>query len=555
MLSAVIDRLGEFNPQLFRELKGRLKPRHVWLTIGVAIVVQIIFLKCFVDLLPYVDSGQVHRTTYALRTSTGKFLTDGGLYITNWQKWWQDIFRLINWALPYIITVPSVYLLTMDVQQEESRGTLNFVRLSPQSARSILLGKLLGVPALVYLGVLTLLPLHIVAAVGTGGAALSFLISYYILIGVGSYVLFSLALLLGCLTKPQPKLGAQYASGVSLAFVLLVIFVIAPLYINWNVYTAWHAVGQFLWFSAYSLRDSTDFPQWFYLSLKHPGVAHMFTLTNLIMASHWIWQALKRHFHTPNRTLLGKPQSYGLVAYFQVLMLGFCLSRYWEDQYSAVIGLAITICLINVGWFIWLTMLLSPERQTVMDWARYRHQQSPDQGQPGQQRSLLHELLWNDRSPATVAIMVNLLLASAILLPWILTFDHLEHRLMALMGLVFNATLISLYALIFQWVMLAKTAKRGSLAVGSVFAAILAAPLGTFFLALGTVGTPPTGLLFFSPFFWLALDKASAVTVGMSLLAEWVALIWVGRQLTRSIQRLGASESQTLLSGTGLVRP
>ena len=553
MLLTALDRLGELNPQWFRELKGRLKPRNVWLTIGVSVISQIILLKIFTDLLPH--HGEFPGN-YALPDSGGSNpLKDAaGHFITDWAKWWQDIFRLINWALPYGIAVPAVYLLTMDIQQEESRGTLNFVRLSPQSARSILLGKLLGVPVLVYVGVATLLPLHVAAAIGTGGAAIGFLFSYYALIGVGSYLLFSVALLLGCLSKPQAKLGMQLASGQSLAIVLLVMFVVMPLYLNWNVFTAWKSVAPYLWYSTRDLEDVGAWPQWFYLSLKNPWVAHAFTITNLLMASHWVWQALNRHFHTPNRTLLGKRQSYGLVAYSQVLLLGFGLSSYWQDRDSVSIGLLIAICIVNIGWFVTLMVLLSPSRQTVIDWARYRHDRQADPGQP-QRRSLLYDLLWNDRSPAVLAIMANLLLSSAILLPWILTFANGHERQGGIIGLVFNFTLITLYAVIFQWVLLAKTPKRSSLAIGTVFAAILMMPLIASMLALHTVGTPPSGLLLFSPFFWLALEKASGITVGLSLLAEWVALFWVGRQLAQSIRRLGTSESQALLSGTGLARP
>ncbi len=553
MLLNTLDRLGELNPQWFRELKGRLKPRNVWLTIGLSIVAQIILLKIFTDLLP-ADAG--YPGNYALMNSGGinPIKDAAGHFVPNWAKWWQDIFRLINWALPYAITVPAVYLLTMDIQQEETRGTLNFVRLSPQSARTILLGKLMGVPALVYLGVATLVPLHVVAAIGAGGAALSFLVSYYLLIGVGSYLLFSVALLLGCLTKPQAKLGAQFASGQSLAVVLLVIFVVLPLYLNWNVFTAWHTVAPYLWYATYAIDDAGDLPQWFYLSLKNPWVAHAFTLTNLLMASHWVWQALNRHFHTPNRTLLGKRHSYGLIAYSQVFMLGFCLSDYWQNGTSVAIGLLIAIGVVNVGWFVALMVLLSPGRQTVMDWARYRHDRQGDQAET-QRKSLLHDLLWNDRSPALLAIVANLLLSSAILLPWVLTFANFNERIGGIIGLVFNFTLITLYAVIFQWMMLAKTPKRNSLAIGAVFGAILIVPLVAAMLSLHTVGSPPSGLLLFSPFFWLALEKTSGITMGLSLLAEWVVLVLAVRQLSRSIRQLGTSESQALLSGTGLVNP
>ena len=48
------------------------------------------------------------------------------------------------------LLVMGTYLLIADLSREERRGTLNFIRMSPESAKNILLGKLLGVPILVY---------------------------------------------------------------------------------------------------------------------------------------------------------------------------------------------------------------------------------------------------------------------------------------------------------------------------------------------------------------------------------------------------------------------
>jgi hypothetical protein len=548
MLLPLIHQLGGLNPQLFRELKGRLKPRSVWLTIGCSVFVQIVLLKVFLDQLP--REGMTDSAYCLLNASQSCLQNEASNLLIDWPKWWQGILRVFNWSLPFILTVPSVYLLIMDVQQEESRGTLNFVRLSPQSARSILLGKLFGVPALVYLGVATLLPMYLIATIGAGGAALAFLLSYAVLIGAGSYVLFSVALLIGCLTKPQAA-GGQFASGASLLAVLAVIFAIVPLYLNWNLFTAWDQVGHYLrfWYEPLAVDSSSDLPQWFYLSLKQPLFAHVFTLGVLGLANHWVWQALTRHFHTPNRTLLAKRQSYLLVACSQILMLGFCCSRYWQDGRGDSIALLIAICFVNVVWFLWLTLLLSPTRQTVMDWARYRSE-SPTEPELGGRQSLLQALLWNDKSPAVLAVGVNLLLASLIMVPWILSFSEPASKWGAIAGLIFNITLLTLYALLIQATLLAKTPKRATLAISTVALAIVAAPLLAAFLSLSSPSAPPSELLLFSPFFWVALQQASAFTIGLSLLAQWGAIALLGVRLTQTIHRLGASESQALLSGT-----
>ncbi|RQH23304.1 hypothetical protein D5R40_27115 [Okeania hirsuta] len=50
-----------------------------------------------------------------------------------------------------VILIGGVYMLVADLAKEKRLGTLNFIRLSPQSIQKILLGKLLGVPILIYL--------------------------------------------------------------------------------------------------------------------------------------------------------------------------------------------------------------------------------------------------------------------------------------------------------------------------------------------------------------------------------------------------------------------
>jgi ABC-type Na+ efflux pump permease subunit len=61
----------------------------------------------------------------------------------------------------FALIVIGTYLLISDLAHEERRGTLNFIRLSPQSPENILVGKLLGVPILLYLVAVLAVPLHL----------------------------------------------------------------------------------------------------------------------------------------------------------------------------------------------------------------------------------------------------------------------------------------------------------------------------------------------------------------------------------------------------------
>ncbi|NJO76497.1 MAG: hypothetical protein HC833_23770 [Leptolyngbyaceae cyanobacterium RM1_406_9] len=81
-----------------------------------------------------------------------------GVYLVDWTMWWRDIFITLNWGIILVMMLAGVYLLINDLDQEERRGTLNFIRLSPQRSRSLLTGKLLGVPVLLYLAVGAIAP-------------------------------------------------------------------------------------------------------------------------------------------------------------------------------------------------------------------------------------------------------------------------------------------------------------------------------------------------------------------------------------------------------------
>ena len=63
-----------------------------------------------------------------------------------------------------------MYSLISDLNRERKSGTFDFIKLSPQSGRSIFIGKLIGVPSLVYLAILSFVPLHLGLALFSGAS-------------------------------------------------------------------------------------------------------------------------------------------------------------------------------------------------------------------------------------------------------------------------------------------------------------------------------------------------------------------------------------------------
>ncbi len=101
------NQIGDYNPQLMREIKGRLTPIQFWGCCGSAIFIQVTLL-------------------------TMVWTTDpGGVS--------EILFYLLTWILPLTWIMGSAYSLQSDINREIKTGTLNFIQLSPRSNASILI--------------------------------------------------------------------------------------------------------------------------------------------------------------------------------------------------------------------------------------------------------------------------------------------------------------------------------------------------------------------------------------------------------------------------------
>jgi hypothetical protein len=181
MLNKLLDRFivtsGDWNAQLFRELKSRLNAKNFVVTIICSILSQGWFLRSALLKLPISNVVNGHPNHCEFDLSPLPFNSDnickfpssnvgyasGHIDVINWSQWWSDLFTGISGLVAVFLVVAGVYLLAKDWRIEEKRGTLNFVRLSPQSAWDIFVGKILGVPILIYLAAGLVLPLQLIA--------------------------------------------------------------------------------------------------------------------------------------------------------------------------------------------------------------------------------------------------------------------------------------------------------------------------------------------------------------------------------------------------------
>ncbi|MCC3527984.1 MAG: hypothetical protein JGK21_06415 [Microcoleus sp. PH2017_22_RUC_O_B] len=492
--SVLIDRLGNWNPQLLRELRGRLKPQTVIAAVSCSVIFQIILL-----LIISSNSGSVPEI--------------------GWLRLWQ----IITWMLPYVTFTLGSYWIVNDIGQEQKRGTFNFIRLSPCPAWQILLGKMLGVPVLLYIFLGLMVPLHCLAGL-QAGVSLPLIASVYLMLPLGCAICYSAVMLCGLLSETQRMGNPPEATAFGIAAIACC--AIAPLYMSWNTAITWRPL----------LANSEIFGHqhpvvsWFLLPINNIGlVSHTFSLAVLGTTAFVLWRILLRNFNKPRSTAIGKRQSYAILAGVEILALGFFLPASLVDANNATLS-AIFMYVLTVILLLVLMLAICPQRQALLEWVRY--------DSPGWQ-----SLIWSDRSPLLLAVVIHLLVASALLVPWVFWISIGNKKLVETGFLVLCTTnTILIYATFVQQVCATKIRNPMAWAICGLSIWSIAAPLMLRSWELMPDRIPATAALWtlFGYGFW-QFDKPTAISfVGLGILAQWLFLAFLLRRFQKNMLKLKA---------------
>lgn len=544
-----LDRVGDWNPQLLRELKGRLKSRNLLIAIAISFVGQFFLLLFFQIQLPIgTQEDHMYCTGNAVNYVLPNCVRDAfDNFVINWQLWWLGLFVLLSVIGIFALIVVGTYLLISDLAHEERRDTLNFIRLSPQASESILVGKLLGVPILLYLVAVLAVPLHLWAGL-SAQIPLIRILSFYGVLIAACLCFYSAALLFSLVSSWLGGFQAWLGSGGVL--ILLAIASFKPIKdspFDWLNLFSPSLIIQYL-VAATNLNLQSEFSrlsignlQWFSLPVGAGMVGVVSSLLlNYGLWTYWSWQALKRRFPNPSKTILSKRQSYLLVACFEVVFLGFAVVSKRSNE--LLVNFQILL-VINLLLFLSLIVVLTPGRQTLQDWARHSRQQASSRNLWN--RLLMSDLVWGEKSPALVAIAINLAIASAILVPWIV-FSQDYHKLQVFLSLVISCNLTLIYAAITQLIMLMPFQKQFLWVIGTLGAVIGLPTVIVVFLFSDPSKIP--GLWLVTPFAGFAIEYASATTVFLALLCQWSILTLLTLQITRQLRKAGESASKTLFT-------
>ena len=543
----------DLNPQLFREVKGKLKTKNIIITAVISAIAQFFIVISLLGQLPKYDPDNLIKAQYG-RYSMGsdrysaytKDLLDN--WVINWQLLWLDLFMALSIVAIFSLLIVGTYMLVADTVKEESRGTLNFIRLTPQSAGSVLLGKILGVPVLLYVAVLLLLPLQVIAGLGAH-IPLTLTIGFNAVIVASCALCYSFALLWSLTNFGGLGFKPWLASG-AVGF-LLTVSTITSFHARLITNTLWDwlllfnpgivlaylidatsmSLNKIDFVAAENLGELLFYGQGLWTKASF-GIG--FILFNFSLWTYWCWSVLKRRFHNPTNTLLSKTQSYWITGWFGVIALGFTLQN--SPMYLSLADnfVFLQFCLCAFG--LMLIATLSPHRQGLHDWARYRHQTNKNS-------NVSKELVFGENSPSGVAIAINMAIAITYITPAIFLFLP-NDRQYIFWGFILSGLSILLCGLVAQLILTLKTRKRAVWSVISVLSMIIVPPVCLGFAGIYPNNTPQLWLFGFLP--TVATEYATISAIMLAILGQVVAVSLLGLQTTRTLKQAGKSETKIL---------
>jgi hypothetical protein len=544
----IIDRAGDWNAQLFRELKGRVTIRNMFLAGVLSVGGQLMIMLTFMLQLPTNPRAGASRSsqTYCVLEEISASNGNGGFYqqsvcqlnilgqvSTDWLHWWSAILSMVSWVLPVLLFTGGVYLLASDLRRETRRGTLNFLRLSPQAAPDIFVGKLLGVPVLLYLAVAMVLPLHLLAAVSSGFGLVNALAWDGLIVAMAA--VFYAAAMLVTLATPIAPIATTFVALWSSGSVLSI-----P---NWIFSGSFVSKADF--FGAVNI-------YWFYFSVtQNILVFYLFGIGNCFVAFYWLWQSICRRYREPNSTLLSKKSSYQLNFCWQIWLIGFGLpiftGSYGSRSQSDLAGfLAVSLFSQICAAFLAIAVL-TPQRQNIEDWSRYR---CTSHRQKLWQKEIWQDLLWDDRSPAVLALAVNLAIALVVWLPWC-PFALANGALVvkAILAAIVTAVLLLNYGTLTQIVLITKKKWQWQQAIAYVALLMVLPMIGAAFAAVvGWQSIAMTLTTVASPLAVFGIWQMTGGELLLGLVFQPLLLLLATARLQAQILKIGQSETQAFLS-------
>ena len=548
MFSNLLNSIGNHNPQLLREIKGKMTPTKVFYTIAISLVSQYILFFSFVSKLPhhYDFFGSFFNRyctgNYNQQSQASECVKNlAGELNIHWELWWLDMFFGLSITGVFILLLVGIYLLIIDLIQENKKGTLNFIRLSPITTKDFFTGKMLGVPSLALLFVGLAIPLHFCAGLHSN-IGIGLVLAFYILVGLSCAFFYSLALLFASLIRNYPIFSAFLATVIIFALLTTTTPYFNPhgfgsssvdlVAFNPLIFLTYliEATNIPVEVSDYSLGNFHN-TLWYGKPIWSISGGIVFTLSlNYIWWTYILHKGLKRVHNTPKSTIFTKLDSYLITGSWVFIWFGFIQLN---DSSQALIMDKVFYFQLSLSVvFFLLIASITPNRQTLLDWSRYRHHNS---------KNILKDLIVGEKSPSVVAMILNSLLVLSYLVMPLALYLLEEDKVSGLLSLISQMTTLCIFAFIVQLVLMLRVRREGTVLAFTLFLLTFSSMLimrflylitGTF-LYISPVPIPGTNLD------WLGF--------GLTLILESLVLGSLSLVMQKQLRKFGESETKALL--------
>jgi hypothetical protein len=156
------------------------------------------------------------------------------------------------------------------------------------------------------------------------------------------------------------------------------------------------------------------------------------------------------------------------------------------------------------------------------------------------------DLIFGEKSPAIVAIAINVGISTLIWLPfWVVLNSSIFNPVKAIAAWVISVNLILIYALILQLGLLIESQQAVIFALTQLTSAIF---LPLLILLAVEAKSPVLWMFWVFSIAWAAVPEAPAIAIGFVILGQWLIIAGLSFGLTKKLNHLGASDSQKLLT-------
>jgi hypothetical protein len=255
------------------------------------------------------------------------------------------------------------------LRAEVTNRTLDFQRIAALSPRQILLGKLLGEPALAYLLAVAVVPLLVFACLNGGGHVAELALVYVSLLST-TFLLGSM----GLISKLEPPGGkTKQNPGAGAGLVVMWVVLIPQFLIHGRRLMAYPGLSApaGLLTPIPAFLGMWDGDIWKYglpvFGAKVPYV--LVTPISQLLLAAVCFEIMARRLVNPLNPPLAKVQAYGLLA---VIDLIAGASLFGEDGLTLE-GRSAVFGILHLAASLWLVLALTPKRDTLLSWVwRFR---------------------------------------------------------------------------------------------------------------------------------------------------------------------------------------